>query len=63
MVSVITNKQALELQKIVKETTGRKISITDAYALWNYIIKFITFFWKIRNKTNKKQKKLFNKIL
>lgn len=60
MKSVITKKHALELQKIVKETTGKKIPIGDAYALWNYIVKFITFFWKNRKKDNNKQKKLFS---
>jgi hypothetical protein len=55
---VITKKQALELQKIVKETTGKKIPMSDAYALWYYIIKFITFFWKSKKKVSQVQKTL-----
>jgi hypothetical protein len=55
---VITKKQALELQKIVKEVTGKKIPISDAYALWHYIIKFITFFWKSKKKVSQVQKTL-----
>ncbi len=58
---VISKKNALELQKIVKETTGRNITLGEAFALWTHILKLISFFWdvdeKIKYKAN--QKKLF----
>lgn len=59
---VISKKDALELQRIIKETIGKKLELPQVYALWSYISKLLIFIWKINNKNsrNRKQKVLFD---
>ncbi len=62
MKSVITKRHALELKKTIKETTGKKLELSQVYILWSYICKLLMFIWKVNNKNikNKKQKSLFS---
>ena len=48
--SVISKKNALELQRIVKDATGRDITIGDAYGLWSYVLKLLALAWKIEDR-------------
>lgn len=59
---VISKKNALELQKIIKEATGRSITLGEAYALWSHVLKLVSFFWDIEDKKKykNKQRNLFN---
>lgn len=59
----VTKRNALELQRIVKEVTGREISIGEAYAIWGYILKLLKLLWKVEERKKNPpadQKNLFN---
>jgi hypothetical protein len=50
---VISKKNALELQRVVKEATGRDISIGEAFGLWTHILKLLKFLWAVDDRITK----------
>ena len=50
---VISKKNALELQRIVKEATGRDISLGEAYGLWTHVLKLLKFLWAVDDRIAK----------
>lgn len=45
--AILSNQSANELRRIVKESTGRSISLGEAYAIWHYLIKLLQLLWKV----------------
>jgi hypothetical protein len=48
--TIISKHSALELKRIIKESTGRTISLGEAYAIWHYLIKLLQLFWNIERR-------------
>ena len=47
----ILKKQSVdELRRIIKEATGRDLSLGEAYLLWHYLIKLLQLLWKIEHR-------------
>lgn len=45
--TILSNQSANELRRIIKESTGRSISLGEAYAIWHYLIKLLQLLWKV----------------
>jgi hypothetical protein len=45
--AILTAQNAAELRRILKESTGRDLSIGEAYAIWHYLIKLLQLLWRI----------------
>jgi hypothetical protein len=45
--SILSPQSARELRRIIKESTGRDISIGEAYAIWHYLIKLLQLLWRV----------------
>lgn len=48
--SLISKKNALELQRIIKEATGREIALGEAFAIWGYLLKLLKLLWNVEDK-------------
>ncbi len=44
---ILSPQSAKELQRIIKESTGRDISLGEAYAIWHYLIKLLQLLWRV----------------
>jgi len=45
--SILSPHSARELRRIIKESTGRDISLGEAYAIWHYLIKLLQLLWRV----------------
>lgn len=45
--AILSKQNATELQRIIKESTGRDLSLGEAYLMWHYLIKLLQLLWKI----------------
>jgi len=52
--AILSRESAAELQRIIKESTGRKISLGEAYAIWHYLIKLLQLLWGVDKRHNQK---------
>lgn len=48
--AILSPQSAKELQWIIKESTGRDISIGEAYAIWSHLIKLLQLLWRVDNR-------------
>ena len=48
--SILSKQSAEELRRIIKESTGRNISLGEAYAIWHYLIKLLQILWNIEKR-------------
>lgn len=48
--AILSKQSALELQRIVEEATGRKISLGEAYAIWHDLIKLLQLLWHVERR-------------
>ena len=48
--AILSKQSAMELQRIVKESTGRDISLGEAYAIWHYLIKLLQLLWHVETR-------------
>jgi hypothetical protein len=53
--AILSKQSAIELQRIISESTGRSISIGEAYAIWHYIIKLLQLLWNIDHRQEARQ--------
>jgi hypothetical protein len=51
---ILSRESAKELQRIIKESTGRKISLGEAYGIWHYLIKLLQLLWGVDKRHNQK---------
>ena len=51
---ILSRESAKELQRIIKESTGRKISLGEAYGIWHYLIKLLQLLWGVDKRHNRK---------
>ncbi len=51
---ILSRESAAELQRIIKESTGRKISLGEAYGIWHYLIKLLQLLWGVDKRHNQK---------
>ncbi len=59
-VMIISHENARELQRIVRETTGREISLREAYNIWHFLISLLRLMWRIEgHPLGPRQLKLF----
>lgn len=63
--AILSPQSARELRRIIKESTGRDISLGEAYAIWHYLIKLLQLLWRVDNRRETppppQQLSLFNK--
>jgi hypothetical protein len=52
--AILSRESAKELQRIIKESTGRKISLGEAYGIWHYLIKLLQLLWGVDKRHNQK---------
>lgn len=45
--AILSKQSATELRRIIKESTGRNISLGEAYAIWHYLIKLLQLLWRV----------------
>lgn len=48
--AILSPQSARELRRIVKESTGRDISLGEAYAIWHYLIKLLQLLWRVEHR-------------
>ena len=48
--AILTPQSAQELRRIIKEATGRDISLGEAYAIWGHLIKLLQLLWHVENR-------------
>jgi hypothetical protein len=48
--AILSKQSAIELRRIIKEATGRNISLGEAYAIWHYLLKLLQLLWKIEKR-------------
>lgn len=48
--AILTPHNASELRRIIKESTGRDISLGEAYAIWHYLIKLLQLLWRVEHR-------------
>lgn len=48
--AILSSQSAHELRRIIKESTGRDISLGEAYAIWHYLIKLLQLLWHVDNR-------------
>ena len=48
--AILSPQSARELRRIIKESTGRNISIGEAYAIWHYLIKLLQLLWNVEKR-------------
>lgn len=48
--AILSPQSARELRRIIKESTGRDISLGEAYAIWHYLIKLLQLLWRVDNR-------------
>lgn len=51
--AILSKQSASELRRIIKEATGRNISLGEAYAIWHYLIKLLQLFWNVDHRPHK----------
>ena len=63
--AILSKQSATELRRIIKEATGRNISLGEAYAIWHYLLKFLQLLWNVERRQKplppSSQLSLFNK--
>ncbi len=48
--AILSKQSAIELRRIIKESTGRNISLGEAYAIWHYLIKLLQLLWNVERR-------------
>ena len=48
--AILTKESATELRRIIKEATGRNISLGEAYDIWHYLLKLLQLLWQIEKR-------------
>ncbi len=48
--AILSKQSATELRRIIKEATGRNISVGEAYAIWHYLLKLLQLLWRIEKR-------------
>ncbi len=48
--AILSPQSAQELRRIIKESTGRDISLGEAYAIWGHLIKLLQLLWRVDNR-------------
>ena len=48
--ATLSPQSACELRRIIKESTGRDISLGEAYAIWGHLIKLLQLLWRVDNR-------------
>ena len=48
--AILSKQSATELRRIIKEATGRNISLGEAYAIWHYLLKLLQLLWQIEKR-------------
>ncbi len=48
--AILSPQSARELRRIIKESTGRDISLGEAYAIWHHLIKLLQLLWRVDNR-------------
>jgi hypothetical protein len=51
---ILSRDSAQELQRIIRESTGRSISLGEAYGIWHCIVKLLQFLWGVDARRNQK---------
>jgi hypothetical protein len=63
--AILSKQSATELRRIIKEATGRNISLGEAYAIWHYLLKLLQLLWNVERRQKPplvpSQLSLFNK--
>jgi hypothetical protein len=63
--AILSKQSATELRRIIKEATGRNISLGEAYAIWHYLLKLLQLLWNVEKRQKRplpsKQLSLFSK--
>lgn len=52
--SILSPQSARELRRIIKESTGRNISVGEAYAIWHYLLKLLQLLWNVEKRQRPK---------
>ncbi len=60
---VISKKHALELQKIIKDTTGRNLPLGDCFALLGHLCGLLGLLWSVEDRKNTSEPKNNTKSL
>jgi len=48
--AILSKQSAEELRRIIKDATGRNISLGEAYAIWHYLLKLLQLLWNIEKR-------------
>ena len=48
--AILSSQSARELRRVIKESTGRDISLGEAYAIWHYLIKLLQLLWRVETR-------------
>ena len=48
--AILSKQSVTELQRIIKESTDRTISLGEAYAIWHYLIKLLQLLWNVEKR-------------
>lgn len=48
--AILSSQSVRELRRIIKESTGRGISVGEAYLMWHYLIKLLQLLWRVDNR-------------
>lgn len=48
--AILSKQSATELRRIIKEATGRNISLGEAYAIWHYLLKLLQLLWNVERR-------------
>ena len=51
--AILSKQSAAELRRIIKESTGRDISLGEAYGIWHYLIKLLQLLWRVEYRREK----------
>jgi hypothetical protein len=51
---ILSRESAAELRRIIKESTGRNISLGEAYAIWHYLLKLLKLLWNVEKRQYQK---------
>ncbi len=55
--AILSKQSAEELRRIIKESTGRNISLGESYAMWHYLIKLLQILWNIEKRQKPERRK------
>jgi len=48
--AILSKQSAEELRRIIRDSTGRNISLGEAYAIWHYLLKLLQLLWNVEKR-------------